>query len=90
MIDPLGPMLGSPLFPAGQNLAAEKVKTEFLSVFYKEMLKQAFKVPNLSPNGEEKENNYVTSITNDMLIEQLAQEMLKNQALRSSLIGGGK
>lgn len=66
----------------GQNLAAskvQKVKEEFLTYFYKEILKQAIKMPDLSLG--ENENNSVSKIfTSDLMAEKLAQELVQSGA----------
>jgi hypothetical protein len=65
--------------------AADKVQEEFLAIFYKELLKNAFQAPNLSPGDEtEKDgaNSTVSTFTSEMMVEQLAREMIKSGQLR--------
>lgn len=59
----------------------EKIKDEFLAIFYKELLKQVFKAPDLSPGEEDKENNFVSSFSSDLMVEQLAEQMAKKAAI---------
>ena len=56
-----------------------KVKQEFLAVFYKELLKQAFKPPRFGVDNEE--NNSMTStFGSDLLVERLALELAQSGA----------
>ena len=56
----------------------QKVKEEFLAIFYKELLKQAFKPPKL---GFESENNNLTgTFASDMLVERLSLELARSGA----------
>jgi len=70
------------MLPDGQSWSganAQKVKEEFLTYFYKEILKQAVTVPDLSLGGEE--NNSVSKIfTADLMVEKLAQELVQSGA----------
>jgi Rod binding domain-containing protein len=61
----------------------EKVKEQFLAVFYKELLKKVYKAPNLSLGGEEENNSNSTlsTFTSDLLVEKMAMELAKNQIL---------
>jgi Rod binding domain-containing protein len=72
------------LLPAARAARNEKVTEEFLAIFYKEMLKSAIKSPDLTfGNDEEKDNNSVfSSLNQDVLIEQFAKQLAKNQAAR--------
>jgi hypothetical protein len=78
MIDSLSPLNYGRITPAARSAAAAKVKEEFLVIFYKELLKQVFKSPELSM-GEEKDNsnNFVSSFNSDLMVEQMAQLMVQ-------------
>jgi Rod binding domain-containing protein len=60
---------------SGANAA--KVKEEFAALFYKEMLKQAFKAPDLSMGDEESGQSGFSAINTDLMIERLASELAK-------------
>jgi len=70
------------ILPAASNDASAKIKDEFLTIFYKELLKQAFKAPDLSLGDREEENNFFSSFNSDLMVEQLAQELAKSAAFR--------
>lgn len=59
----------------------EKVKEEFLAIFYKELLKKVFKAPNLSI--EKKEDNNISSMLSnfnaDLMVEKMAMDLAKQQ-----------
>lgn len=103
MIDELSPLIGmknysGQIAPAvgavssalrGSNIASTEAQDEFLTIFYKELLKQAFKVPDLSL-GEE---NQFMIYNSDLMVEQLARELVKSGSLRPewvSAIGSGR
>lgn len=77
-IDPISPLNYGHIMPAARSAAAAKVKDEFMAIFYKELLKQVFKGPDLSM-GEEKDNanNFVSSFNSDLMVEQMAQLMVQ-------------
>lgn len=57
---------------------------EFLTIFYKEMLKEAIKAPSFSydpENGSETETFFSTYNT-DLMVEQFAKQLAKNQIAR--------
>jgi hypothetical protein len=58
----------------GMNISGEaqrqRVEQEFLAIFYKEILKDAFKAPNLSSG----------SLGSDMLVEQFAEELAQSRS----------
>ncbi|OGC11420.1 hypothetical protein A3K48_02775 [candidate division WOR-1 bacterium RIFOXYA12_FULL_52_29] len=54
----------------------EQVKEEFMTMFYKEMLKQTLKMPKLGPAEEEGASKTYSVFTSDILIEQLARQMV--------------
>ena len=53
-LNPLSPVLtaAGPLRAAAPAADRAKVEDEFLTIFYKELLKQSFQAPDLSPVGE--------------------------------------
>jgi hypothetical protein len=82
MIDPINSLNETRSF-SGQAVSAlvptraMLARKEFMTIFYKELLKQVFAAPNLSV-GEEEENNpnsYFSSINSDILVEKLAGEL---------------
>ncbi|OGC06266.1 hypothetical protein A3H38_01005 [candidate division WOR-1 bacterium RIFCSPLOWO2_02_FULL_46_20] len=56
----------------------EQVKDEFLVIFYKELLKQAFAPPTFGV-AEEK-NSFGSLVGNDLMIEKLAMELAESRA----------
>lgn len=71
----------------GAGTSAEvAAKKEFMTIFYKELLKQAFQAPNLSINGEEDETSPFTSIKNDAFVDQLAQQLAQKAVRQSNLV----
>lgn len=88
MMDALSPLLGSsgtlmPRSIAGNGRADGKVQTEFLTLFYKELLKQVFKAPDLSMGEkDEKNNNLMSAYNSDLMAEKMA-EMLAQKAIAS-------
>ncbi len=77
MIDPVqGLSSAYPGIRATGYTGREKVKEEFLTIFYKEIFKQVFKAPDLSP-GEDKDNSseFVSGFNSDLMVEQMAQLM---------------
>ena len=81
MIDPIIAARNSYL-PAARTNSPSEARTEFLTIFYKELLKQAFKAPDLSLKGEEKEDNVISNFNSDIMVEQLARELAKNASTR--------
>lgn len=63
---------------AGTLQQREQVKDEFLVVFYKELLKQAF-APSTFGVDEEK-NTFGSLVGNDLMVEKLAKELVDSQA----------
>lgn len=57
---------------------SQKVKEEFLAIFYKELLKQAFKAPKLGV-GED-DVSFTSSFSSDILVEKLALELARSGA----------
>lgn len=61
-----------------EDQRAQQVKEEFLALFYKELLKQAFKPSSL---GFSDENNSISQVFGpEVLIDKMAREMVKNQS----------
>lgn len=56
-----------------------KVKDEFLALFYKELLKQAFKPPTLGM-GSNENNSFSGVFSTDLMVEKLALELARSQA----------
>jgi hypothetical protein len=86
------PLIGPsypPLLPAARAAASARVSEEFLTIFYKELLKQVIKTPNLS-FGEEKESNNFTNFNSDLMVEQLAQQLAKNAAFTLPWLSSGE
>jgi hypothetical protein len=70
------PLVGA----AGQ----QKVKEEFLAIFYKQLLKQAFKPPKL---GFENEDHSLTgTFGSDLLVERLALELARSGAFSTDAL----
>lgn len=62
----------------------QKVNEEFLAIFYRELLKQAFKPPKL---GLGSENNSLTgAFSSDLLVERLALELARNRAFSADTL----
>lgn len=66
----------------GQAQASQKVKDEFMAIFYKELLKQAFKPPNVgfSGEGENSSNSIAAVFSSDLLVEKMALELAQSRA----------
>lgn len=82
MVEPINPLVRSTssyaeLLPAARAAAGARAQNEFLAVFYKEMLKQVFKTPNLSPLSEDEQTGFASNLNRDMLIDQLAEHLAK-------------
>jgi len=80
----------SPSINSASRISPDKaaaVQEEFLAIFYKELLKQAFSAPKLSMLGEDDEQNntFTSAYSSDMLIEELAKVMVKNNSLQADL-----
>ncbi|MEA3494377.1 MAG: hypothetical protein U9R38_08380 [Candidatus Margulisiibacteriota bacterium] len=62
----------------------EQVKDEFMAIFYKEMLKQAFKGPKF---GLDEENpSFMGTYGSDMLVEKLAMQLAQSKAFAAGNI----
>ena len=57
----------------------EKAKQDFMAVFYKEILKQIVKTPNLSLDEEEEGalSSPVSAYYNDLMVEQIAKDWVQ-------------
>ena len=75
------PGTATPAAPANSPQAQNQ---EFLTIFYKEMLKSFFKTPSLNVNGDNEENNPFGVLDQDVMVEQFAKEM----ARRSTAVPG--
>lgn len=81
MIGPVQGFSGYPDIRVSGYQGKEKVKQEFLAIFYKELLKQVFKAPDLNPGEEDKGNDLVSSFSSDLMVEQLAEQMAKKASI---------
>lgn len=68
------------MLEAARQSGQTKVQEEFMAVFYKELLKQAFTTPSFSIDDEEENNTFKSSFTNDLMVDKLALEMARRQA----------
>jgi Rod binding domain-containing protein len=62
----------------------EKVEQEFVAIFYKELLKQAFKTPSFGL--DESSNSMYSTFGSDMMVEKLALELAKSNAFSAQNI----
>ena len=69
---------------AGAGAVNSGAGEEFLMVFYKEMLKEAIKATSFSYDPEEKSdaNSFFAAYNTDIMIEQFAKQLAKNQVAR--------
>lgn len=65
----------------------EKVTQEFMAIFYKELLKQAFKPPNLS--GSKNQDSIGNTFGTDMFVEQMALELAQSKQFSASQLFPG-
>jgi len=65
-------------FEAAEKITDEQVKEEFLTLFYKEMLKQNFKAPNLSV-GEKDNNSFSSMFSSEIMVNKIAGELARRQ-----------
>ena len=63
---------------ATSSVERQKIKEEFLSIFYKEILKQSFKTPNFG--GSENSNSVMGMFGSDILVEKLALELAQSKS----------
>jgi hypothetical protein len=69
---------------AGAGGADARAGEEFLTVFYKEMLKEAIKAPSFSYEPDDKSENeaFFSAYNTDLMVEQFAKQLAKNQVAR--------
>lgn len=93
MIEAVNPLINPSniwsALPALSAGAPQKVSEEFLTIFYKEILKQMVKTPDLSL-GSEDSNTTFSSFNSDLMVEQLAKQLAKDQAKNLSWLAKGK
>ncbi|MDI6731486.1 MAG: hypothetical protein QME05_02755 [Candidatus Margulisbacteria bacterium] len=63
----------------------QKVQEEFLAIFYKELLKHAFK-PSKMGLTDEDNNSLTATYGSDIMLNQLSEELVKNKALSGDLL----
>ena len=68
--------------PAYSVSQREKVSQEFMAIFYKELIKQAFKPPNLT--GTDNPNSIGNTFSTDMFVEQMALELARSKSFSAS------
>ena len=85
-ISPLSALAGDPRLSqaasaAGANSPAGE---EFLTLFYKEMLKEAIKAPSFSydPDDQSETETFFSAYNTDLMVEQFAKQLAKNQVAR--------
>jgi hypothetical protein len=85
-ISPLSALAGDPrlsqvVSAAGANSQAGE---EFLTIFYKEMLKSAIKAPSFSydPDNKSEAETFFSAYNTDLMVEQFAKQLAKNQIAR--------
>lgn len=71
----------SPYGSTSMPLSDEKVKQEFLAIFYKELLKKAFKAPNFGGNNDK--NSLTTLYASDLMINKLAMQLAASKGYAS-------
>jgi len=72
---------------AGESRAV-KTKTEFMAIYYKELLKQVFKAPDLKiGDDEDNQNSAFTAFNSDVMVEQLAQHLAERSAAAPAWTG---
>ena len=79
----------SPIFSGGTESATyammenQKVKDEFLALFYKELLKQAFKPPQPGLGQETNRSSLLGTFSSDLMLEKLALELAQSKSFRA-------
>jgi hypothetical protein len=59
--------------------AATKAQAEFMTIFYKEILKQVFTTPKVGLEEEESGfNTTISAMNSDLMAEKLAEHMVQN------------
>jgi len=90
MIDPVGMKSLYSQIASTQRAGSAEARTEFLTIFYKELLKQVIKAPDFSLDDEDKKDNLISSYNSDVMVEQLARELAKNAATRPNWYSAGE
>jgi ribosomal protein L9 len=88
MIEPVNNISASQIMSPGMVQSAQKpeqVQQEFLVLFYKELLKNSMKTPNLSIT-DEKDSKPFGSLTSDVMLDKLAEEIARKQIAQHNLI----
>ena len=67
--------IGSASLAPASAAGRKVVEKEFMEIFYKEILRQAFKPPQVGAQ----ESSFPSPVNNEMLIDQLTHELIKNQ-----------
>ncbi|MCU0641385.1 MAG: hypothetical protein MUC35_04790 [Candidatus Margulisbacteria bacterium] len=72
------PVSGAPVGATATR--RQQAEVEFMTIFYKEMLKQVFKTPRLSGEDEEESgfSSALTAMNSDLLAEKMAEQMVKS------------
>ncbi len=65
-------------FNAADNITDEQAKEEFLTLFYKEMLKQSFKAPRLSM-ADENNTSFSSMFSSEIMVNKIAGELARRQ-----------
>lgn len=87
MINQINPVSYGQLFPAVQAAASSKASDQFLTIFYKELLKQVIKTPNFSPADDEDSGSaFASSFNSELMVQELAEQLAKRAALGPSWI----
>jgi len=63
----------------------QKVQEQFLAIFYKELLKQAFNPSKLGLT-DENESSLTATYGSDIMLSKLSEELVKNKALSQGLL----
>jgi len=75
--------VGIPGYQSGYSIEQrQKVQQEFMAIFYKELLKQAFKPPNLT--GTNNPNSIGNTFSTDMFVEQMAKELAQSKSFSAN------
>ena len=61
---------------AVDDIEREKIKDEFLAIFYKELLKQSFKAPRLGMTDEE--TSLAGTFSADIMMDQMALQLAQS------------
>ena len=75
----------STVVPAAQTAQVSAAKEEFMAIFYRELLKQTFKAPDLTFKSDDESDqgtNISSAFASEALIDQLADQMAKRMAIQ--------